>query len=70
MAWRIGVDIGGTFTDVVLVAEETGRIGVTKKGDRRDPSGPVAISCGAGLGCAIGACDDDNWNIPPVTWSI
>jgi N-methylhydantoinase A len=23
MAWRIGVDIGGTFTDVVLVAEET-----------------------------------------------
>jgi N-methylhydantoinase A len=28
MAWRVGVDIGGTFTDVVLVDEETGRIGV------------------------------------------
>jgi N-methylhydantoinase A len=30
MAWRMGVDIGGTFTDVALVDEETGRIGVAK----------------------------------------
>lgn len=30
MAWRIGVDIGGTFTDVALVEEDTGRIGVAK----------------------------------------
>jgi N-methylhydantoinase A len=30
MGWRIGVDIGGTFTDVVLVEEETGGIGVVK----------------------------------------
>lgn len=30
MAWRIGVDIGGTFTDVALVDETTGRIGVAK----------------------------------------
>ena len=30
MAWRIGVDVGGTFTDVALVDEATGRIGVVK----------------------------------------
>ena len=30
MAWRIGIDIGGTFTDVALVEEATGRIGIAK----------------------------------------
>jgi N-methylhydantoinase A len=30
MAWRIGIDIGGTFTDVALVDERTGRLGVAK----------------------------------------
>ena len=30
MSWRIGVDIGGTFTDVVLVDEARGGIGVVK----------------------------------------
>jgi N-methylhydantoinase A len=30
MGWRIGVDIGGTFTDVALVDEATGQIGVAK----------------------------------------
>jgi N-methylhydantoinase A len=30
MAWRIGVDIGGTFTDVAVVDDESGRIGVAK----------------------------------------
>lgn len=30
MAWRIGVDIGGTFTDVAIVDDENGRIGVAK----------------------------------------
>lgn len=28
--WRIGIDIGGTFTDVALVEEAKGRIGVVK----------------------------------------
>jgi N-methylhydantoinase A len=30
MTWRIGVDIGGTFTDVALVDDASGRIGVAK----------------------------------------
>ncbi len=30
MTWRIGIDIGGTFTDVALVEEETGHIAITK----------------------------------------
>ncbi|MBT4488060.1 MAG: hypothetical protein HOC72_11005, partial [Rhodospirillaceae bacterium] len=30
MSWRVGVDIGGTFTDVALVDEETGQIGIAK----------------------------------------
>jgi N-methylhydantoinase A len=30
MAWRIGVDSGGTFTDICLFDEESGRIAVWK----------------------------------------
>ena len=30
MAWRIGIDIGGTFTDVALVDDASGHIGVAK----------------------------------------
>jgi N-methylhydantoinase A len=30
MAWRIGIDIGGTFTDVALVEENTGQIAIAK----------------------------------------
>ncbi len=30
MGWRIGIDIGGTFTDVALVEEATGRTGIAK----------------------------------------
>ena len=41
MAWRIGVDIGGTFTDVAMVDETTGRIGVAKV-----PTTPAALADG------------------------
>src|SRR5499427_2051485 len=30
MAWRIGIDIGGTFTDVALVEDTSGSVGVAK----------------------------------------
>ena len=30
MTWRLGVDIGGTFTDVAMIDEASGAIGVTK----------------------------------------
>ena len=30
MGWRIGVDIGGTFTDVAVVDEAGGRVGIAK----------------------------------------
>jgi N-methylhydantoinase A len=41
MAWRIGVDIGGTFTDVALVDESSGRIGVAKV-----PTTPADLAAG------------------------
>ncbi len=30
MSWRVGIDIGGTFTDVALVEETTGRMAIAK----------------------------------------
>jgi N-methylhydantoinase A len=30
MSWRIGIDIGGTFTDVAMVEADTGRIAIAK----------------------------------------
>jgi N-methylhydantoinase A len=41
MVWRIGVDIDGTFTDVTLVEETSGRIGVAKV-----PTTPSVLSEG------------------------
>ena len=43
MAWRIGIDIGGTFTDVALVDEATGRIGVAKLLTSPDDFGEAVI---------------------------
>jgi N-methylhydantoinase A len=50
MAWRIGVDSGGTFTDVCLFDESTGRIAVWKVSSTpADPSGAVARGVEEGL---------------------
>src|ERR1700758_1078751 len=50
MAWRIGIDSGGTFTDICLFDEESGRIAVWKvSSTAADPSLAVA----AGLGEAL-----------------
>ena len=38
MATRIGVDVGGTFTDLIFLDEETGEVSVGK-----GPSRPAAV---------------------------
>jgi N-methylhydantoinase A len=50
MAWRIGVDSGGTFTDVCLFDEASGRIAVWKVSSTpEDPSEAVARGVEEGL---------------------
>ena len=50
MAWRIGVDSGGTFTDICLFDEKSGRIAVWKvSSTAADPSLAVAEGLGEGL---------------------
>ena len=50
MAWRIGIDSGGTFTDVCLFDESTGRIAVWKVSSTpADPSQAVAKGVEEGL---------------------
>ena len=43
MAWRVGVDSGGTFTDICLFDDETGRLDVWKVSSTpHDPSDGIA----------------------------
>src|SRR5262245_63357600 len=62
MSWRIGVDIGGTFTDVVLVEESRGGIAVVKV-----PTTPRDFC--RGVVDALGVAIRDR-GLPPaeVTW--
>ena len=50
MAWRIGVDSGGTFTDICLFEEKSGHIAVWKvPSTPADPSHAVAQGVGEAL---------------------
>ncbi len=50
MAWRVGVDSGGTFTDVCLFEEATGRIEVWKLSSTPDdPSRAIAQGVAEGM---------------------
>ncbi len=51
MAWRVGVDSGGTFTDLCLFDDATGRVEVWKvPSTPDDPSRGIAEGVGEGLG--------------------
>ncbi|MSP01716.1 MAG: hydantoinase/oxoprolinase family protein [Acetobacteraceae bacterium] len=50
MAWRVGVDSGGTFTDVCLFDDETGGVEVWKVGSTPDdPSRGIAAGVAEGM---------------------
>jgi N-methylhydantoinase A len=51
MAWRIGVDSGGTFTDICLFDDETGAVAVWKvPSTPSDPSVGIAAGVAEGIG--------------------
>ena len=53
MAVRIGVDIGGTFTDVTVFDEASGRVSIAKVASRRgDPAGALVDGVLRGLAAA------------------
>ncbi|MCW3475387.1 hydantoinase/oxoprolinase family protein [Limobrevibacterium gyesilva] len=59
MVWRIGVDSGGTFTDVCLFEQETGRVEVWKvPSTPDDPSRGIAQGIEEGIG-RVGAAPAD-----------
>ena len=57
MGWRIGVDIGGTFTDVAVLDEASGRVGVAKVSTTPRDFGAAVIE---GTGAAM-----DEYRIDP-----
>ncbi len=42
--YRIGIDVGGTFTDVVLISNETGNVSVAKVLNRHDDRAETVVS--------------------------
>src|SRR6516164_10989173 len=59
MAWRIGVDSGGTFTDLCLFDEESGHIAVWKVSSTpADPSHAVVEGVGEALARVAASASD------------
>ena len=62
MAWRVGVDSGGTFTDVCLFDDATGRIEVWKVGSTPDdPSQGIATGVDEAIARVGGTPDEIAW---------
>ncbi|MBH61472.1 MAG: hypothetical protein CL569_03275 [Alphaproteobacteria bacterium] len=58
-AIRLGIDIGGTFTDITVLEEDTGRVTVTKVPSRRsDPGGALINAVERGLELAAVNAED------------
>ena len=64
MAFRIGVDIGGTFTDLVAIDETNAAVFSTKA-----LTTPHALA-EAVLACLQGAARDDFRDRPEVAWAL
>ena len=62
MGWRIGVDIGGTFTDVAVLEETSGRVGIAKVSTTPHDFGAAVID---GTRTAM-----DEYRIAPDTVSL
>ena len=62
MTWRIGIDVGGTFTDVAMVHESSGAIEVAKV-----PTTPSHVEQGVMDGVSIGL---ERGEIDPTTVSL
>ncbi len=58
-AIRLGIDIGGTFTDITVLEEDSGRVTVTKVPSRRsDPGGALINAVERGLELAAVNAED------------
>ena len=56
---RLGVDIGGTFTDITVLDQDTGKVTIAKVSSRRrDPAGALIEAVERGLSLAAVAPED------------
>ena len=63
MTYRVGIDIGGTFTDITVADEEDGAIEVYKAlSDREDPL--QGILSGIALACQELGCSEEAFISP------